>query len=370
MKLSNMDCSAWEELEQKGYATPKYNRQEMIKNTKENPFWIHFGAGNIFRAFPVNVVEQLLNEGKLDRGFIVAEGYDYEIIEKAYQKYDNYSILVTLHGDGTLDKAVLGSVAESLEMNREKEADFERLKAIFKNPSLQIVSFTITEKGYQISDKDGNYFEAIKKDIELGPDKAQSYMGKLAALLVERYENGAVPVALVSMDNCSKNGEKLRNAVTSIAKEWVNHKKVEEGFLAYVENENCVAFPWTMIDKITPRPSEVIEKMLTEDGWEEASATVTGKNTYVAPFVNAEECQYLVIEDSFPNGRPDITGKGIFFTDRETVNRSEQMKVCTCLNPIHTALAIFGCLLEIETMSGAIKNPELKALAEEIGYQE
>ena len=54
----------------------------MIKDTKENPEWVHFGAGNIFRAFPAAVCQELLNSGILNTGIIVAEGYDYEIIEK------------------------------------------------------------------------------------------------------------------------------------------------------------------------------------------------------------------------------------------------------------------------------------------------
>ena len=69
---------------------------------------------------------------------------------------------------------------------------------------------------------------------------------------------------------------------------------------------------------------------------------VTGKNTWIAPFVNSEECEYLVIEDSFPNGRPRLEESGIYMTDRDTVNKVEKMKVCTCLNPLHTAMSIMG----------------------------
>lgn len=90
----------------------------------ESPFWIHFGAGNIFRAFQANVIEQLLNKGVLDRGLIVAEGYDYEIIDKIYHPYDNHSILVTLKTDGTVEKSVIGSVAESLVLDSENLSAF------------------------------------------------------------------------------------------------------------------------------------------------------------------------------------------------------------------------------------------------------
>lgn len=65
-----------------GIRLPKFDREKVTEATKENPFWIHFGAGNIFRAFQANVVQNLLNDGILDRGLIVAEGFDYEIVEK------------------------------------------------------------------------------------------------------------------------------------------------------------------------------------------------------------------------------------------------------------------------------------------------
>ena len=94
------------------------------------------------------------------------------------------------------------------------------------------------------------------------------------------------------------------------------------------------------------------------------------KNTYVVAFVNAEECEYLVIEDSFPNGRPALEKGGFIFTDRETVNKTERMKVCTCLNPLHTSLAVFGCLLGFHRISDEMNDADLKRLVEIIGYNE
>ena len=65
-----------------GYHLPEFDYDTVHKNTVEHPHWIHFGAGNIFRAFQANVAQNLLNSGVLDTGLIAAEGYDYEIIEK------------------------------------------------------------------------------------------------------------------------------------------------------------------------------------------------------------------------------------------------------------------------------------------------
>ena len=125
-----------------------------------------------------------------------------------------------------------------------------------------------------------------------------------------------------------------------------------------------------MIDKITPRPDACVEEMLKKDGIEGLEPVITSKNTYVAPFVNAEECEYLVIEDTFPNGRPALDKGGLIFTERETVDKVEKMKVCTCLNPLHTTLAIFGCLLGYQKISDEMKDAELSKLVEIIGYEE
>ena len=67
-----------------------------------------------------------------------------------------------------------------------------------------------------------------------------------------------------------------------------------------MEDKNKVSFPWTMIDKITPRPDASVEDILKKDGIEDLDPVITSQNTYAAPFVNAEECEYLVIEDAFP----------------------------------------------------------------------
>ena len=125
-----------------------------------------------------------------------------------------------------------------------------------------------------------------------------------------------------------------------------------------------------MIDKITPRPSEDIKRMLDDAGVSGMDLVKTTKNTFIAPFVNAEGPQYLVIEDSFPNGRPSLEKAGVIFTDRNTVDKVEKMKVGTCLNPLHTALAIFGCLLGYKTIAQEMQDELLKKLVEKIGLEE
>lgn len=369
MKLTRegLKSSEWKE---KGYILPTFDYEKVLKNTKENPFWIHFGAGNIFRAFQANVVQNLLNEGVIDSGLIVAEGYDYEIIEKMYRPHDNVGALVTLKGNGSVEKTVVASIMEALTADSDNQNDWARLLEIFRNPSLQMVTFTITEKGYLLKKANGEYMPGVEEDFANGPVFPKSYIGKVVTCLHERYINGELPVAMVSMDNCSHNGDKLFAAVNEFAKEWENRGVCKSGFTAYVNNPSKVSFPWTMIDKITPRPDAKIEKMLLEDGIEQLEPVITSKNTYVAPFVNAEECQYLVIEDNFPNGRPELEKAGLYFTDRQTVDKVEKMKVCTCLNPLHTALAIFGNLLGYTLIADEMKDDDLNKLVNILGYKE
>ena len=128
-----------------------------------------------------------------------------------------------------------------------------------------------------------------------------------------------------------------------------------------------------MIDKITPRPSQNVQEQLEKDNINSMASIMTTKGTFIAPFVNAEKPQYLVIEDNFPAGRPlfeNLKDFGVFLADRTAVSKSERMKVTACLNPLHTALAIYGCLLGYTSISKEMQNPLLVALVKQIGYNE
>ncbi len=373
MKLTWEGLKNRQEWEQAGIALPSYDAEAVAEKTKKAPIWVHMGIGNIFRIFIGGIADQLLEKGLMDRGITCVEVFDYDMVDKIYDPYDNLVLSVTLHGDGTTDKKVLGSLSEAVKALPSESAQWERTKEIFRDPGLQMVSLTITEKGYALKRADGTYFDFIKADIENGPEMAASAMAVVAAMLLERYQNGKAPLALVSMDNCSKNGQNFRNAVLEMAEEWKKRGFVGEDFLAYIKDESQVSFPWTMIDKITPRPSEKIADELEKDGVESMQPVITSKSTYIAPFVNAEGPQYLVIEDSFPNGRPAMEkteGAGVYLTDRDTVNKSERMKVTVCLNPIHTALGPYGCVLGYELFSDEMKDPQMLELAHRVGYVE
>ena len=351
----NYNAAEWES---KGYQLPKFDIQAVRQKTHEEPTWVHFGGGNIFRAFPAAILNDALNTGKYDRGVIVAETFDFEVIDKAYKPYNNLSLLVSLQSDGNIEKKVIASVTEALKADPQFE-DWNRLVEIFRNPSLQMISFTITEKGY-------SYNEA---DLQRGLSPVFA-LGKVTALLYERFKAGRLPLTVQSMDNCSHNGGRVKAGVLAYAERWVNDGLVPETFADYVRNKTKITFPWSMIDKITPRPHEKVKEMLAADGFEDNNYIETEKHTFTAPFVNAEEVQYLVIEDDYTNGRPPLDLGGALYTTRETVDKVETMKVTTCLNPLHTAMSIYGCMLGYTLISAEMKDDDLRAFIQKIGYIE
>ena len=364
------DTTAWKKT---NTALPQFNIELMKENTAKTPEWIHFGAGNIFRGFIAPLQQKLLDKGLAKTGIIAADTFDSEIIEKIYKPFDNLALLVTMCADGSLEKSVIASAAEAYQAAPQNKPHWENLKAIFKAPSLKMVSFTITEKGYALRGMNGEIMPAVKKDLTEGPSSPSHAMCIITALMAERFNAGAHPIALVSMDNCSQNGEKLQNAVLEIAETWAKNGFVKQDFVDYLKDKTKVSFPWTMIDKITPRPAQNVQAALEESGINNIAPVTTTKGTFIAPFVNAEKPQYLVIEDTFPAGRPafeQLKDSGVFLTDRASVSKSERMKVTACLNPLHTALAVYGCLLGYTSIAKEMQNPLLVSLIKQIGYNE
>ena len=370
MDLSKANLKNTEFWDSINVVLPKYDIDKVIANTTANPTWLHVGGGNIFRAFIARINQRLLNQGLADTGIIVCGTQDYENFEKIYKPFDNLTIICDLKSDGNTGYEIIGNITEAVPANYDSEENIKRLNEIVTNPSLQMISFTITEKGYALRDADGKLFAQAVEDMENGPAHPVTCMGFIASALYERFKAGKFPLALVSMDNCSHNGDKLKTSVLEIIDAWTDKGLVDGAFKDYVDDPTLVAFPWTMIDKITPRPSDEILNQLTFLGIDNLKSVKTTTGVYAAPFVNAEVPEYLVVEDLFPNGRPDLAKGGVILTDRDTVDKAERMKVTACLNPLHTALAIFGCLLGFTKISDEMNDEDLKKLVTTLGYNE
>ena len=172
------DRAGWEAA---GIELPSYDPAALAETTKKAPVWVHFGIGNIFRIFLGGAADTLIRKGLLAKGITCAETFDLDIVDKIYDPFDNLVMAVTLHEDGRIDKKVLGSLSEAVKATPADAPSWERMKEIFRDPGLQMVSFTITEKGYALHSPDGGYLAFAKKDMENGPEAVSGAMGVVAA---------------------------------------------------------------------------------------------------------------------------------------------------------------------------------------------
>ena len=123
MKLNLKALTKPEQWTEKGYQLPAFDIDVVREKTLANPVWLHFGAGNIFRGFPAVLQQSLLDQDLADRGIIVAEAFDEEIIDRAYTPFDNLSLMVSLNPDGSIDRQVVGSVVHSVKASSSRSEE-------------------------------------------------------------------------------------------------------------------------------------------------------------------------------------------------------------------------------------------------------
>lgn len=358
-----------DELAARGVVLPGNDVAASKEAGAKQPRWIHVGGGNLYRAFHAEIAQDALDQGGLDRGVVVVETFSPFTIDEVYPRYGNDILQVIMNEDGTLSERILASTAAALFCNPKRPDDYKRCKGYFESPELQMVTLTITEKGYALRNAEGAYLPYVADEIAAGPEGPSSTMGIIAAMLYARYQAGAAPIALVSTDNFSQNGRRFRDAVLDVVMGWRANGKVDQGFVSYVSDEGKVSFPWSMIDRITPNPAQATADALASEGWEDLSLIPNGPVNF-AGFSNTEQTHYLVVEDSFPNGRPALEQGGVIMTDRATVDKADTMKVTACLNPLHTGLAVYGCLLGYTKIADEMRDAELSGLVNRLGYDE
>ena len=355
------------ELEAEGAELPSYDIDAAKAAGRCQPEWIHLGAGNLFRAFHAIVADDLLGAGLMNRGIVAADLRSPRGVDEVWAPDGNDALVVTLRSDGTHGLRIVSSVADALFANPRRPDAWRRMRTYFESPELRLVTVSITEKGYATRGADGAPLPEVAADMASGPASPLCAMGIVASLLFARFEAGAPPLALVSTDNFSRNGQRFRDSVFEVVGAWVDAGLASRELLEYVSDEGRVSFPWTMVGRIVPNPSPEVASSLLEKGF---TGMGLREGLYLASFANTEEAHYLVIEDSFPNGRPALDEDGVILTDRDTAERADTMKVTACLNPLHTCLAVYGCLLGYDRIWKEMEDVDLVALIRHLGYDE
>ena len=170
MELSTLGLKDRAQWEAKGYQLPQFDRAAVTEATRENPCWIHFGAGNIFRAFMAVAQQKLLNEKISDTGIIVCEGYDSEIIEKARdyigQNYMSENISLNLVASSV---NISPSYFSSLFSQEVGSTFVEYLTGVRMEKAKELLMCSdkrTSDIGYEVGYKDSHYFSYIFKKTQ------------------------------------------------------------------------------------------------------------------------------------------------------------------------------------------------------------
>ena len=216
------------------------------------------------------------------------------------------------------------------------------LLARLDDPHIRIVSLTVTEHGYCLNAATKRLdpeHPLIRADLET-PKTPRSAIGVIVEMLRRRKLAGKAPPTLLSCDNIQHNGEVLRAAVLALA------NLRDEKLAAWIERE--VAFPSTMVDRITPVTSSAdIDDLAARHGIADRWPVVS------------ENFSQWVIEDRFPQGRPAWEDVGAQFV--ADVAPYEFMKL-RLLNASHLAVSGLGQLAGYVTIDESLADPRIRAV--------
>jgi fructuronate reductase len=313
-------------------ARPDYDRAALATGI------VHLGIGAFQRAHQAVYTEGVLNAGDLRWG-IVGASLRSPAVRDALTPQDNLYTLAVRGAEGERLR-VIGAIREVLVAPEDPEA----LLRAMCDPAVKIVTLTVTEKGYCYDPATTALDEAhpdIVHDLA-NPARPRSVPGILVEALRRRREAQISAFTVLCCDNLPHNGRTVAAIVTRFA------ALRDPALAGYIRNE--VAFPSTMVDRITPATTPEDRAAISARlGLDDAAPVVT------EPF-----CQW-VIEDRFPEGRPDWGIAGAeFVTD---VAPYENMKL-RLLNGSHSTLAYLGYLAGYETVADTMQDANYRRLAE------
>ncbi|MEJ1097700.1 MULTISPECIES: mannitol dehydrogenase family protein [unclassified Pseudoxanthomonas] len=311
-------------------ARPTYNRSATRIGI------VHIGAGAFHRAHQAVYIDDLLAD-EPDWAISGVSLHSSEVRD-TLRPQDGLYTLALLGEQSSL--RVIGSIRELLCARDEQAAVLARLA----DPAVRLVTLTITEKGYCLSNGELDFAHPeIIHDLA-APDAPKGAIGYIVAGLSLRKQHGTAPFTVLSCDNLADNGGKLRRAVLQYA------KRVDAGLAAWIDAE--VAFPRSMVDSITPATNDALrERVAAQLGCTDAWP------------IQREPYTQWVVEDRFCNGRPAFERAGVTMSDDIAGYDRAKLRL---LNAPHSTLAYLGSLMGIETVADAMRQPSLAGFVERL----
>ncbi|BCW81450.1 mannitol dehydrogenase family protein [Arthrobacter sp. NicSoilC5] len=242
---------------------------------------------------------------------------------------------------------VIGSIVEAVD-----GADTARLCGLVAAKDTAIVMLTITEAAYGLA-ADGTFdadAPAVADDLRAlsaaasgGAGTPATPLGRLVLALARRRDSGAGPIAVVSCDNLSANGDVARRAVLGLTAVW------GRGLAEWIDAN--VSFVSTSVDRITPRTTDAdIAEVAEQCGYRDNSPVV------------AEPFRNWVLSGGFPAGRPRWEDAGAVIVD--DIEPYENRKLWL-LNGAHSMLAYAGQLRGHATVADALADPACRKAVED-----
>lgn len=320
-----------------GIAPPAYDRSQV------KPGILHVGLGNFHRAHQAVYLDDLIAGGGANDWGILGAGVMQADATMREGLISQDCLYTVLEQDGSGDKGrIVGAMTGFLPV----EPGHAPILRAMEDPTIRIVSLTVTEGGYFIDASTGQFdidHPAIQDDIS-NPGVPSTIFGAIVAGLRKRRDDGETPFTVMSCDNVPHNGNVTRAAVVGIA-------AGQDAGLADWINEN-VAFPNGMVDRITPATTDARRAHLSNSfGIEDA------RPVFCEPF------RQWVLEDNFTAGRPALEEVGVQFVP--DVTPYENMKI-RILNGGHAMIAYAAALLGIEYAHEAMENPTVRGFLQKV----
>jgi mannitol 2-dehydrogenase len=324
----------------KGVIGPKYDRSALKAGI------VHIGVGNFHRAHQAVYLDDLFDSGLDHDWALVGAGVrepDIDMREKL-KAQDWLTTVVEQEAHATTVR-VTGAMIDFI-----KPFDIGPMLEALAQPHIRIVSLTVTEGGYYISPATQR-FDPTHPEIAHDAKNAatpKTAFGLIVAGLKRRRAAGVAPFTVMSCDNIPGNGHVTENAVAGLA------ELSDPGLAAWIRAN--VAFPNSMVDRITPATSDreraiLLETYGIEDNWP----------------VFCEEFRQWVVEDKFPAGRPALEKVGVTFTS--DVAPYELMKI-RILNGGHAAIAYPAGILDIHFVHEAMEDRQIATFLQTLTRRE
>ncbi len=305
---------------------PTYDRSALQRGV------VHIGAGNFHRAHQAVYLDELAAQGISDQWGVTAVSLHSRNVKDVLSAQDGlYTVVQRGHDRQTA--RVVGSIGSY----HYAPSDSAAVRRALVDPQTRVVSLTITNHGYFLDPVTGE-FDAAHPDIRadlVASDRFVTAWGYLAAALDWRRRAGIAPFTVLCCDNIPGDTQVARTALVSFT-ELKNPRLAR-----WIDRH--VAFPSTMVDRITPQTSdserEFVERTFgIADRWP----------------VLTEPFSQWIIEDTFSGDRPPLDEVGAQFVTDVSDHKLVKTRL---LNGTHIAMAPLATLAGYRRTDEAMRNP-------------